>query len=180
LSAIPSSRQRHKDSSTHMKTKKKTKKKETEMSSYRGTDPSTGNDKMIHNFELTGTGIGKALAPGGMVAKDRVSIVEAAVDVVALPCMFSATNSQMYEEVQGVTCVVKKETDLFTLLEAVEDASTPAFEQQDSRIRMFMYQRRYDDDQITDYLEHGLLPTITQRSVFWGPLEQDPVSLPPP
>jgi hypothetical protein len=69
------------------------------MSSYPGTDPSTGNDKMIHNFKVTGIGIGKALAPGGVVAKDRVSIVEAVVDVAALPGMFSATSSsQMSEE----------------------------------------------------------------------------------
>jgi hypothetical protein len=164
--------------------------KETEMSLYHGADPSTGNDKMIHNFKVTGTGIGKALAPGGVVAKDRVSIVEAGVDVAALPGMFSATGSQMSEEVQGVTKAansmlatlsgkraqlhdiqwktlrknslgaVKKETDLFTLLEAAEDLSVPVFKEQDSRIRMFMYQRRYDDNQITDYLEYGLLPTI--------------------
>ena len=57
---------------------------------------------------------------------------------------------------------VKSETDLFTLLEAVEESSVPAFDQQDGKIRAFMHRRHYDEDEVTDYLEHGLLPTLTR------------------
>jgi hypothetical protein len=86
------------------KTKKKPKKKETEtMASFCGMDPLTSNNKMIHHFEVTWTGIDKALVPGGMVAKDRVSIVEAAVDVAALPGIFLVAGPQTSEEVHGVT-----------------------------------------------------------------------------
>jgi hypothetical protein len=58
--------------------------------------------------------------------------------------------------------LAKKETDLFKLIEAVDDSSVPAFDQQDCKIRSFMYRRHYDTNQITNYLEHGLLPTITR------------------
>ena len=174
--------------------KKKKKKKEKKLSSYRGTDSSTGDDKRIHGFEVSGIDIDKALAPAGLSTKDGSSIVEAALDVAASPGVFSATHSQLHDEVQGVTEAattmlatlagkraqlhdtqwktqrknslgsVKKASDLFTLLEAVEEASAPAFEQQDSRIRSFLYQRKFDEDAVTDYLEHGLLPTIIRRS----------------
>jgi hypothetical protein len=138
--------------------------------------------------------IDSALAPLGLARKDRTPLVDAAVDVAALPGMFLATHSQMYDEVQGVTEAattmlatisgkraqlhdaqwktqrknslgsVRKEADLMALIESVEESSTPAFEQQDSRIRMFLLHRRFEEDDVLDYLEHGLLPTITRRS----------------
>jgi hypothetical protein len=143
---------------------------------------------------VSGIEIDEVLAPAGLASKDRSTLVDAAVDVAALPGMCSAAHPQMYDEVQGVTEAattmlatlsgkraqlhdtqwktqrknslgsVKKETDLLALIEAVEDSSAPAFEQQESRIRMFLLQRRFDEDDILDYLEHGLLPTITRRS----------------
>jgi hypothetical protein len=73
------------------KKKKKKKKKKSERkgdSSYRGTDSSTGDDKRIHGFEVSGVAIDKALVPAGLVSKDRVSLVETAVDVAALPGFF--------------------------------------------------------------------------------------------
>ena len=50
-----------------------------------------------------------------------------------------------------------KETDLFALIEAVEESSIPAFDQQDSRTCQLLSRRLYDEDDIVDYLEHGLL-----------------------
>ena len=47
--------------------------------------------------------IDKTLAPAGLSSKDRVSLVETAVAVTSLPGMLSATQAQVYDEVQGVT-----------------------------------------------------------------------------
>ena len=189
-------------SSTKLKRSKKTKRKKKEekkrASSYCGTDLSTGDDKIIHGFKVSGVEIDKALVPAGLSSKNRAPIVvEAAVDVAAaLPGIFSASHSQMYDEVQGVTEVattmlttfsgkraqlhdtqcwkalrktslvgsaVKKESYPSTLIKAVDESSTPAFDQQDSRIRLFLYQRRFEEDGTIDYLEHGLLPVTTRR-----------------
>jgi hypothetical protein len=177
------------------KYKKYKKKETSRRSSYRGTDSSIGDDKRIHGFEVSGIEINEALTPAGLAKKDRSSLVEAAVDVAELPGMFLATHSQMCDEVQGVTEAattmlatlsgkraqlhdtqwktqrknslgsIKKETDLWALIEAVDEASDPAFDQQESRIRMFLLQGRFNEDDIVDYLEHGLLPTITCRSL---------------
>ena len=43
------------------------------------------------------------MASAGLSSKDRVSLVETAVDMASLSGMFSATQSQVYDEVQGVT-----------------------------------------------------------------------------
>jgi hypothetical protein len=192
-----------KPSRAHRSKKKKKKKKEKKgkktgttsgSSSYRGTDSSIGDDKKIHGFDVSGMEIDSALAPLGLARKDRTPLVDAAVDVAALPGVFSATHSQMCDEVQGVTEAattmlatisgkraqlhdaqwktqrknslgsVRKEADLMALIESVEESSTPAFEQQDSRIRMFLLHRRFEEDDILDCLEHGLLPTIARRS----------------
>jgi hypothetical protein len=60
--------------------------------SHREADPSTGNDKRIHEFEITDTKIDKALAPDDLTNKERASIVEAVVDVTALPGVFSSSS----------------------------------------------------------------------------------------
>ena len=188
--------QRPKKKRTQKKKKKKKKEKKGD-SSFRGTDSSTGDEKRIHGFEVSGVEIDKALAPAGLSSKDRVSLVETAVDVTSLPGMLSTTQAQVYDEVQGVTEAatsmlatlsgkraqlhdtqwktrrknslgsVTKETDLFALIEAVEESSIPAFDQQDSRIRQFLSQRLYDEDDIVDYLEQGLLPTLTRRTLVY-------------
>jgi hypothetical protein len=181
--------------STKQKKKKGSKKKKStgRKSSYRGTDPSTGDEKRIHGFEVDGVKMDKALAPPDLAARDRISLVETAVDVAALPGMFSAS-SLASDEVQGVTEAatsmlatisgkraqlhdsqwkvrrknslgnVKTDTDLLALLESVEEAWVPANEQQASKLRSFLYARYYDMDQVTDYLEHGLLPTLILRT----------------
>jgi hypothetical protein len=181
--------------STKQKKKKGSKKKKStgRKSSYRGTDPSMGDEKRIHGFEVDGVKMDKALAPPDLAARDRISLVETAVDVAALPGMFSAS-SLASDEVQGVTEAatsmlatisgkraqlhdsqwkvrrknslgnVKTDTDLLALLESVEEAWVPANEQQASKLRSFLYARYYDMDQVTDYLEHGLLPTLILRT----------------
>jgi hypothetical protein len=152
-------------------TKKKKKKKEPKKkkstgrkSSYRGTDPSTGDDKRIHGFEVAGVKIDKALAPPDLAARDRISLVETAVDDAALPGMISASSLAL-DEVQGVTEAatsmlatilgkraqlhnsqwkvmrknslgnVKTDTDLLALLESVEETWVPANEQQANMYR---------------------------------------------
>jgi hypothetical protein len=65
---------------------------------------STGNDKRIPGFEVLRIEIDKVLAPAGLLSKmDRVSVVEAVVDVAALPGMFSSSYSHAHDEAQGVT-----------------------------------------------------------------------------
>jgi hypothetical protein len=66
----------------------------------------TGDDKIIHEFEITKTKIDKALAPDDLTNKEWVSVVEAAVDVTALPGMFSFSSDMMHNEVQGITKAV--------------------------------------------------------------------------
>ena len=44
----------------------------------------------------------KALALAGLSTKDRASLMETVVDVVASPGVFSAAHSQAHDEVQGV------------------------------------------------------------------------------
>jgi hypothetical protein len=102
--APPSAKARRSQRPKKKKKKKKKKKRERKGdSSYRGTDCSTGDEKRMHGFEVSGVAIDKALVPAGLASKDRVFLVETAVDVAALPGMFLATHSQAYDEVQGVT-----------------------------------------------------------------------------
>ena len=76
------------------RTKKKKKKSEKKGDSlFRGTDSATGDKNRIHVFEISGVAIDKALAPAGLSSKDRVSLVETAVDVTSLPGMLLATPS---------------------------------------------------------------------------------------
>jgi hypothetical protein len=59
---------------------------------------------VIDGFEVSGIEIDKVLAPAGLLSKkDRVSVIEAAVDVATLPGMFSASHSQAHDEVKAVT-----------------------------------------------------------------------------
>jgi hypothetical protein len=118
-----------------------------------------------------------------------------ASDGASLAWLFPASHLQMHDEVQGVTEAattmlttlsgertqlhntqwktqqknslgsVKKESDLSVLIEA--DSSTPAFEQQDSRICLFLQlflQQHIDNNDIADCLELDWVPTITCRS----------------
>ena len=83
------------------KKKKKKKREKKGDSSFRGTDSSTGDEKRIHGFEISGVAIDKALAPAGLSSKDRVSLVETAVGVASLPGMLPTTQAQAYDEFQG-------------------------------------------------------------------------------
>jgi hypothetical protein len=174
--------------------KRKKKKDQERASSYRGSDPSTEDSKRIHGLEIDDPEIDKLLAPEDLKRSDRGAFIEAAVDVTALPGMFSTGSQTTYDEVQGVTeaatsmlatmsgkraqlhdtqwktmrkntlGTITKQKQFFSLIETIEDSSEPAFEQQDSKIRLLMYRRKYDADMITDYLEHGLLPTISRQT----------------
>ena len=173
---------------------KKKKKKEKKLSSCHGTDLSTGDDKRIHEFEVSGVEIDKALAPAGLSTKDRSSIVEAAVDVAASPGVFSATHSQARDEAQGVTeaAATMLAASLGERAQLVHDTQwkrslrTPwdwlrksqtfsrslrPFEQQDSRARLFLCQRKFDDDDIIDHLLWSmachLRSCIDHTSVSW-------------
>ena len=74
--------------------KKKKKKEKKGCSLHQGADSSTGNSKRIHDLEVSGAEINKALAPAGLSRKDRVSLVETAVDVAASPGVLSAVHLQ--------------------------------------------------------------------------------------
>jgi hypothetical protein len=192
---------RAKSRSKRSKKKKKKKKKSKGRTSYRGADPSTGNSKKIHDFDIDGEEIDEALVPENLSSrKDQSAFVDAAVDVTALPGMFSSGTIDSFDEAQGVAAVAtsmlatlsgkraqlqdaqwktlqknslgkpKKATDFLTFVQGVEESKSPAFEQQTSKIRSLMLRRLYDAFEITDYLEHGLLPTITSLTYdyFYG------------
>jgi hypothetical protein len=191
----------------HSKHSSKSRKNHKKRPSYRETDPSTGNDKQIHEFEITDTKIDK-LAPDNLTTKERASIVEAVVDATALPGMFSSSSDTMYNEVQGVTeaatsmlatilgkrdqlhdtqwktmrknplGLTKKETDLFELIKAVDDSSVPAFDQQDSKIRSFMYRCHYTTPtrSSTTLNTASSPPLLDALTSIFGTSEQDPTA----
>ena len=63
-----------------------------------GPDPSEGNPKQIYGVQIMGDDIDRAMAPDGMSAKSAKGIYDSAVDVTALPGMYT---QKALEEAEG-------------------------------------------------------------------------------
>ena len=59
---------------------------------------------------------------------------------------------------------IKDKVSLFSFVKAVGKDREAAFKKQSSAIRILMYRRHYSTDSINEYLQNGLLPTISRES----------------
>jgi hypothetical protein len=56
---------------------------------------------------------------------------------------------------------IKASDSLFAFVKAVSKAESPAFEQQENAIQIFMLARQYDPEDIANYTQNGFLPRLT-------------------
>jgi hypothetical protein len=59
---------------------------------------------------------------------------------------------------------VKGSTNLFKFVKALVKVESPAFQQQEKGLQLFLYAWRYDDRAMNDYTQHGFFPHLTQAS----------------
>jgi hypothetical protein len=161
---------------------------------FRGSDPSVGDKKRIFGMAINGREIAAAAGPPDMRTRDADELFNAAVDVTSLPGMFSGGGSAQNDEVERTTQMaasllstaigkkaqihdslwktakrhalnqIRTVDGLFKFVKKVGKAENPAFEQQENALQLFMYHRHYDAEVIDDYVEHGFLSRLTQRT----------------
>lgn len=146
-------------------------------------DESTGNDKNAFGMRITDSDIGATLCPPGMHRKDVEGFAACITDVAAMPGTYHKMDSEKTEvetvfegalammQIAGRTMVtesqwkrqkkstlsgVKSHSELITLADEIKEAESLIFGEMDTRIRVFMQQRHYDDEAIDEYLSGGL------------------------
>jgi hypothetical protein len=111
-SSSDSSQERHRKKRNSKKKKKTSRhpkrkgEKRHERPTFLGNDPSEGNRKKVHDLPVNGKAIDKAAGPLDMRSKDSGELWNAAVDVTALPGMFTNIGSgggDSYDEAQRTT-----------------------------------------------------------------------------
>jgi hypothetical protein len=102
-------RQKKKSSKKKKKTPRQSKRKDGRRRghpTFLGNDPSVGNRKKVHGLPVNGKEIDKAAGPLDMRSKDSGELWNAAVDVTALPGMFTnigGGGGDSYDEAQRTT-----------------------------------------------------------------------------